>query len=111
MCIRKAATNVDFFVAGIQLNGMGNRFQKCMTMTAVDDDLPEDTEYFRIRVSSSDSLVDIDRRNPVRVYITDNGVCKFDLFLYKNCFTTLQSVKNTNNLLTFFSIRSSHLLS
>ena len=47
-------------------------FQKCMILAAVDDDLPEQTEYFRLSVSTTESLVDI-QRPIVRIYITDNG--------------------------------------
>ena len=54
-------------------------FQKCMTLAAADDDLPEETEFFRVTISSTDEVVEIDQRRSVRVYITDNGtlVCRF----------------------------------
>ena len=45
-----------------------------MTLAAVDDNLPEETEFFRVTISSTDELVDIDQRRAVRVYITDNGM-------------------------------------
>ena len=48
-------------------------FQKCMTLAAVDDVVPEETEFFRVSISSMDELVDIDEHSSVRIYITDNG--------------------------------------
>lgn len=43
-----------------------------MTLAAVDDDLPEQTEYFRLSVSTTEPLVDI--QHPiVKICITDNG--------------------------------------
>ena len=71
-----AASNADFYVSGVRFNHEVNqensRYQKCMTLTAVDDILPEENEFFRISISSSDSLIDIEE-STVRVYITDNG--------------------------------------
>ena len=46
-----------------------------MTLAAVDDVLPEEKEFFRIRVSSSDSFVNI-QQSTVKIYITDDGTCK-----------------------------------
>ena len=43
-----------------------------MTLAAVDDDLPEQMEYFQLTVSTNESLVYI-QRPIVRIYITDNG--------------------------------------
>ena len=60
-------------MAGVTIHIVNSHFQKCMTLAAIDDDLPEEREFFRISVSSSDSLVDIDQRSSVRIYITDNG--------------------------------------
>lgn len=47
-------------------------FQKCMSVTAVDDELPEQMEYFQFSVSTNEDLVDI-RRPTVSIYIIDNG--------------------------------------
>lgn len=70
-----AASNTDFSVSGSELQFIAERggvFQKCMTLAAVDDDLPEQMEYFRLSVSTTEPLVDI-QRPTVRIYITDNG--------------------------------------
>ena len=45
-----------------------------MMMAATDDDIPEEKEFFRLNVSSSDSMVDVDERSSVRIYINDNGI-------------------------------------
>lgn len=55
-----------------EVNQENRRYQKCKTLTAVDDNLPEENEFFRISISSSDSLIHIEE-SIVRVYITDNG--------------------------------------
>lgn len=76
--LQQGASNLDFFVAGIhdqlhRITAEGDIIQKCMTLAAEDDALPEDEESFRVSVSSVDSRVTINR-NSVRIYITDNGI-------------------------------------
>ena len=68
-----AAINADFYVSGVTFNQEDNQLRKCMTLTTVDDILPEQKEFFRIRVSSSDNLVNI-QHSTVKIYITDNGI-------------------------------------
>lgn len=68
------SSNFDYYVSGVQIHGGGNTFQKCMTLAAVDDDLPEEMEFFRVTISSADEFVDIAQRSSVRVYVTDNGM-------------------------------------
>ncbi|CAI8019496.1 hypothetical protein GBAR_LOCUS11718 [Geodia barretti] len=76
--ITGTAINVDFYVSGVTFNQEDNQFRKCMTLTAVDDILPEQKEFFRIRVSSSDNLVNI-QHSTVKIYITDNDPVRFSL--------------------------------
>lgn len=68
-----AAGNTDFSVSGSELQFTTEGvFRKCMTLAAVDDDLSEQMEYFRLSVSTTEPLVDIPRAL-VRIYIIDNG--------------------------------------
>ena len=94
VCVIQAAGYVeDFFVSGVRFNtqqdGDESYFQKCMTLSAVDDNFPEEKEFFRISLSSSDSLVDFER-TMVRIYITDNG---------KYCFAQIFSKFNSCGIL------------
>ena len=69
-----AADTSDFIVTdGLDaLSAPGPRTLKCVTITAVDDRVPEGDEYITVSLSTSDPLVDI-QHDSVSVTITDNG--------------------------------------
>ena len=69
-----AADTSDFTVGdGLDaLSAPGPRTLKCVTITAVDDRVPEGDEYITVSLSTSDSLVNI-QRDSVNVTIMDNG--------------------------------------
>ena len=87
-CLSKGAKTLDYFISGNRLerwNFEGNIFQKCITLSAVDDVLPEASEFVTVRVSTNDSLVTLDRES-VRVYITDNGTALHFSLIHNDIF-------------------------
>ena len=81
-----------------------------MMMAATDDDIPEEKEFFRLNVSSSDSMVDVDERSSVRIYINDNGI-NLNLIILRFIYSTCSNSNNGDTIGKDYIYSGSHLMS